>query len=125
MHFLSSALHFPKWFLTLAGERIEVKQAHRIGPEHAIGGPRCTIIFKVLCFTERHRILKAAREFPFIHQRPTICFSADYRVIEEVRKQGYKLHSTTPSSNSPLDQRCTLLKPVKRPKIFWIQNIYF
>lgn len=97
--FLNETL--PVWFPTLAGEKIEIMRAHRIGSERAPRAPPRTVIVKFLRFTDRDRILKAARETPVMVSGQSLRFAADYSnftvkrrrafagVIIEAKKQGF------------------------------------
>lgn len=74
--FISSSL--PKWFPSLAGEKMEVMRAHCIGLEcSATGGP-CTLICKMLRYMDHDRILKAARGAWTKVNGKEVHFAADY-----------------------------------------------
>uniref|UniRef100_A0AAV2K3G5 Uncharacterized protein n=1 Tax=Knipowitschia caucasica TaxID=637954 RepID=A0AAV2K3G5_KNICA len=67
-----------KWLPALSGDNIEVMRAHRIGPERVTsGGPR-TVICKMLRYTDRDRILKAARATRIEVNGREVRFAADY-----------------------------------------------
>lgn len=89
--FVSSSL--PKWFPTLSGEKMELMRAHHIGPERTTGGSR-TLICKMLRYTDRDQILKAARGSWFEVNGREIRFAADYgnsfsQAMESARKLGF------------------------------------
>lgn len=99
----------PKWLPKLKSPKPEIMRAHRVGPERSDdAGPR-TIICYLLRFTDRDRILQAAREAARGEEGPprhesgrVITFSADYSnftisrrrefstVMDEARKQSYQ-----------------------------------
>lgn len=82
--FITSSI--PKWFPALASEKMEVMRAHRIGPPRQSGGSR-TLICKMLRYTDRDRILKAARESPVKFGDRDIRFSADYSNYTVTRRR--------------------------------------
>lgn len=84
--FISSSL--PKWFPNVTDVKLEVMRAHGIGPERNGGQPR-TLIFKMLLFTDRDKLLKhdymrITAISPPNDDRNTIC-----QVMEAGRKQGF------------------------------------
>ncbi|KAL7385240.1 hypothetical protein ABVT39_018069 [Epinephelus coioides] len=101
LEYINSSI--PSWFWKLAGGQFEIMRAHRIVPTRKDrSGPRT--ICKMLRFTDRDRILQAARklETPLMIDGRNICFTADYsnytvtrrrafsKVMDTARKQGYK-----------------------------------
>lgn len=68
-----------KWFPELSEDRIEIMRAHRIPlPRNANTNSPRTLICKLLRFTDRERILKAARRTPLTLGDRAVRFSADY-----------------------------------------------
>lgn len=77
VQYISSNL--PKWFPSLREERFEIMRAHRLPlPRGAGASGSRTLICKMLRFTDRDRILKAARLTPLTIGDRSIRFSADY-----------------------------------------------
>lgn len=72
--FVSSSL--TKLFSTLTGGKMEVMRAHRIGPDHHTRSR--TPICKMLCYTDRVHILKAARGSQTEVNGREVHFAADY-----------------------------------------------
>lgn len=79
---------FPKWFPSLADEKLEVMRAHRIGPECKTGGP-WTLICKMLRYTDRDRILRAARGSRIEVKGRKIRFAADYSNYTITRRRSF------------------------------------
>uniref|UniRef100_A0A8D0A8K2 L1 transposable element RRM domain-containing protein n=1 Tax=Sander lucioperca TaxID=283035 RepID=A0A8D0A8K2_SANLU len=96
-YFVSSSL--TKWFPALNGEKMEVMRAHCIGPERNTGSR--TLICKMLRYTDRDRILKAARGSRIEVSGKAIRFATDYsndtikrcrsfsQAMETARKLGF------------------------------------
>lgn len=81
------ASSLPKWFPALTGERMEVMRAHRIGPERNAGSR--TVICKMLRYTDRDRILKAARGARLEVDGKEIRFAADYSSYTVKRRRAF------------------------------------
>lgn len=83
--FISSSL--TKWFPALTGMKMEVMRAHRIGPERNTGSR--TLICKMLRYTDRDRILKAARGSRTDVNGKEIRFAADYSNYTIKRRRSF------------------------------------
>uniref|UniRef100_A0A672GF89 L1 transposable element RRM domain-containing protein n=1 Tax=Salarias fasciatus TaxID=181472 RepID=A0A672GF89_SALFA len=78
----------PLWFPILKEMPPEIMKAHRIGPprSNATAKPR-VMIFMCLRYTDRARILKAARDSPLVVGEKEVRFSADYSVATRIRRK--------------------------------------
>lgn len=78
----------PLWFSTLKDSPPEIMRAHRIGPPrgNATTKPR-VMIFMCLRYTDRARILKAARDSPLMVGGKEVRFTADYSLATRVRRK--------------------------------------
>lgn len=75
--FLTNQL--PLWFPTLRDSPMEIMRAHRVGrPRGSTSHRPRVLIFVCLRYTDRVRILKAARDSPLKIEGKEIHFTADY-----------------------------------------------
>lgn len=101
LSYLSNAI--PKWFPELGS--VEIMRAHRVGPEREDSNQKPisrTILLKLLRFTDRDKILAAARKTAVEVDGTAIRFSPDYSkqtfarrltfsdVIDELQKMGFR-----------------------------------
>lgn len=102
---------FPQWFPELGP--VEIMRAHRIGaPREDSNGkpvPR-TLILKLLRFTDRDNILKAARRTPVTVEGRTIRFTPDYSPHTFKRRLAF---SDAMDNLQKMDYRTFLLYPAK------------
>ena len=107
--FLTDAI--PRWFPNLGS--VEIMRAHRLGApkEDANGRPVSrTIIFKLLHFTDRDKILKAARDAAVEMEGRTIRFTPDYSPHTFRRRLAF---SEAMDALQKLNFRTFLLYPAK------------
>lgn len=78
----------PLWFPTLRDAPPEIMREHRIGPPrgNTTTKPR-VMIFTCLRYTDRVRILKAARDSPLVVGGKEVSFSADYSLATRARRK--------------------------------------
>lgn len=76
VQFLNRALL--EWFLSLPAEHPEIMRAHRIYDGRSARDRPRTLIFKVLRYTTRQAILRAAKKDPVTIDGKRVRFAADY-----------------------------------------------
>ncbi|KAI7799912.1 putative follistatin-related protein 5-like, partial [Triplophysa rosa] len=75
----------PVWLPALAEAKPEIMRAHRIGPPNNTGRP-CTVIAKMLRYTDRDLLLRTSRKSSIKVDGKDIRFAADYSAFTTNRR---------------------------------------
>ena len=87
MDFLQKML--PQWISSITNKSIEIERAHRLYNKNGTGKTR-TMIFNVLRYQDRQRILQEARAAGHIvHAESTLRFFADYSMLTSQRHKTF------------------------------------
>uniref|UniRef100_A0AAV2LVZ0 Uncharacterized protein n=1 Tax=Knipowitschia caucasica TaxID=637954 RepID=A0AAV2LVZ0_KNICA len=77
----------PLWFPTLKDTPPEIMRVHRIGVSRSKATKPRVRIFMCLRYTDRARILKAARDSPLVMEGKDVRFTADYSIVTRARRK--------------------------------------
>lgn len=77
----------PVWFPTLGDNPPEIMRAHRVGTLRGNTSKSRVLIFVCLRYTDRIRILKAARDSPLEIAGKEVSFTADYSAVTRSRRK--------------------------------------